>query len=111
MSFHFRSRRKRQRRLLAQGCVSGDLSGFLFPALDHRRIADDLDLPLIIGKAHSPAETLLVQAAQVRLISVVISGAQKRAAQPAPGDIREISFYRIAFNNIDLVKVALGEPE
>ena len=60
MSFRFRSRRKRQRRLFAQGCVSRDLSGFLFPALDHRGIADDLDLPLIIGKAQSPAETLLV---------------------------------------------------
>ncbi len=42
---------------------------------------------------------------------MVISRAQKRAAQPTPGDIREISFYRIAFYNIDLVKVALGEPE
>jgi hypothetical protein len=42
---------------------------------------------------------------------MVIGRAQKRAAQPAPGDIREISFDRIAFYNIDLVKVALGEPE
>jgi hypothetical protein len=42
---------------------------------------------------------------------VVISRAQQRAAQPTPGDIREISFYRIGFYNIDLVKVALGEPE
>src|SRR5678816_2973453 len=97
MSFRFRSRRKRQRRLFEQGCVSRDLSGFLFPALDHRGIADDLDLPLIIGEAQSPAETLLVQASQLRLVSMVVSRAQKRAAQPTPSDIREISFYWIGF--------------
>src|SRR6476660_6224369 len=111
MSFHFRSRRKRQRRLLAHGCVSSDLSGFLFPALDHGWIADYLNLALIIGKAESPAETLLVQAAQLRLVRMVISRAQQCAAQPTPGDIREISFYWIGFYNIDLVKVALTESE
>src|SRR5882724_3630980 len=42
---------------------------------------------------------------------MVISRAQKRAAQPTPGDIRETSLYRIAFHNIDLVKVAVREPE
>ena len=42
---------------------------------------------------------------------MVIRRAQKRAAQPTPGDIREISFYWVTFYNIDLVKVALGEPE
>src|SRR5437763_4962744 len=111
MSFRFRSRRKRQRRLFEQGCVSRDLSGFLFPALDHRGIADDLNLPLIIDKAQSPAETLLVQASQLRLVRMVISRAQKRATQSTPGDIREISLYRVAFYNIDLEKVALREPE
>src|SRR6266403_2999395 len=42
---------------------------------------------------------------------MVISRAQKRSAQPTPGDIRETSLYRIAFHNIDLVKVAVREPE
>src|SRR5882757_10279244 len=42
---------------------------------------------------------------------MVIGRSQKRATQPTPGDIREISFYRIAFYNIDLVKVVLREPE
>ena len=42
---------------------------------------------------------------------MVIGRAQKRSAQPTPGDIREISFYRIGFYNIDLIKVPLGEPE
>ena len=42
---------------------------------------------------------------------MVIGRAQKRAAQPTPGDIREISFYWIAFHNVDLVKVALAESE
>src|SRR6476661_5658718 len=42
---------------------------------------------------------------------MVIGRAQKRAAQPTPGDIRETSLYRVAFYNIDLVKVALREPE
>src|SRR6266403_3773871 len=42
---------------------------------------------------------------------MVISRAQKRAAQPTSGDIREISLYRTAFHNIDLVKVAVREPE
>src|SRR5438067_4770483 len=42
---------------------------------------------------------------------MVISRAQKRATQSTPGDIREISLYRVAFYNIDLEKVALREPE
>src|SRR6266446_5681730 len=42
---------------------------------------------------------------------MVIGRAQKRAAQPTPGDIGETSLYRIAFYNIDLVKVALRESE
>src|SRR5262245_4343307 len=111
MSFGFRNRRKRQRRLFSQRCVSRDLSGFLFPAFDHRGIADDLDLALILSKAHSPAETLLVQASQLRLVSMMIGRAQKRAAQSTSGNIREISFYRIAFCNINLVEVSLGEPK
>src|SRR5262249_40440634 len=111
MSFRFRGRRKRQRRLFVQGCVSRDLSGFLFPALDYGGIADDLDLPLIIGKTHSPAEALLVQTPQLWLVSVVICRDQKRSTQPTSGNIRETSFYRVAFYNIDLVKVALSEPE
>src|SRR5262249_33688848 len=72
---------------------------------------DDLDLPLIIGKTHSPAEALLVQTPQLWLVSVVIGRAQKRATQPTSGNIRETSFYRVAFYNIDLVTVALSEPE
>jgi hypothetical protein len=47
----------------------------------------------------------------LRLISVVIGRAQKCTAQPTPGDIRETSLYWIAFYNIDLVKIALGEPK
>src|SRR5512142_2167249 len=111
MSFRLGNRRKRQRRIFAQGCVSGDLSGFFFPTLDNRWIADDFDLSLIIGKTHSPAEPLLVQASKLRLIRVMIGRAQKRATQPTPGDIRETSFYRFVFHNIDLVKVMLREPE
>src|SRR4029453_12704232 len=42
---------------------------------------------------------------------MVIGRAKKRAAQPTPGDIGETSLYRIAFYNVDLVKVALREPE
>jgi hypothetical protein len=42
---------------------------------------------------------------------MVIGRAQERAAQPTPGDVREISFYRIAFDNVDLIKVALREPK
>ena len=41
----------------------------------------------------------------------MISRAQKCAAQPTPGDIRETSLYWIAYYNIDLVKVSLREPE
>src|SRR6516162_4659177 len=41
----------------------------------------------------------------------MIGRPQKHAAQSTPGDIREISLYRVTFHNIDLVKVALGEPE
>ena len=42
---------------------------------------------------------------------MVIGRAQKRAAQPTSCHIRETSLYRVAFYNIDLVKVALREPE
>jgi hypothetical protein len=68
-------------------------------------------LALIIDKAHTPTETLLIQASQLRLIRVVIGRAQKGATQATPGDIRKISLYWVAFYNIHLVKVALGEPE
>src|SRR5512133_2838457 len=80
MAFGFRSRRKSQRRLFTQRRVSGDLSGFLFPALDHRGVTDDFDLALILSKVHSPAETLLIQASQLRLVSMMIGRAEKRAA-------------------------------
>src|SRR5262245_62752317 len=82
MAFRFRSRRKRQSAFLAQCCVGRHLASFIFPALDELRVAYDLDLPLIIRKAHAAAETLLVQAPQLRLISVVIGRAQKHSAQP-----------------------------
>ena len=42
---------------------------------------------------------------------MVIRRAQKRSAQSTPGHIREISLYRIAFYNVDLVKIALSESE
>src|SRR5262245_16998790 len=111
MAFGFRSRRKRQSAILAQCCVGRHLASFIFLALDELGVVYDLDLPLIIRKAHAAAETLFVQAPQLRLISVVIGRAQKRSAQPAPRHIREISLYRIAFYDIDLVKIALSKSE
>ena len=111
MPFGFHNRRKRQRAFSAQRCVRRHLSGFVFPAFDQRGVAYDLDLSLVFGEAHLSAETLLVQAAQLRLVSVMIRRAQKRSAQPAPRHIGEISLYRIAFDNVNVVEVALSESE
>ena len=54
---------------------------------------------------------MLVKAAQLRLITVMVSRAKKRPAQSASRHIREVSLDRIGLRNIDLVEIALGESE
>src|SRR5206468_825125 len=111
MPFRFRGRRKRHRAFFAQSCVSRHLPRFVFPALDQGGVAYDFDLPLVIGKTYATAETLLVKAAQLRLIIVMVSRAEERSAQSASRDIREISLNWIRLHNVDLVKVAISESE
>ena len=94
-----------------QRCVGRHLSGFIFTSLHQTGVAQDLDLSLVFRKTHSPAETLLVQAAQLRLVRVIVGWTQKRPAQSAPRHVGEISLYGFAFHYVDLVKVALGESK
>src|SRR5207244_13656406 len=71
----------------------------------------DLNLALVIGEAHSPAEALLVQIPQPSLIIVVISRAEQCAAQSAARDVGKISFERLGLSDVDLVKIFLGKTD
>ena len=76
-----------------------------------RGVAYDLDLPLVIGKTHPAAETLLKQIAQPALVIVMIRRSQKRSAQSAARDIGEIPFDRLGLGDVDLIKVGLGKTK
>src|SRR5439155_22704529 len=83
MPFRFHRRRKRRGIFFAWSCIGRHLSGFFFPAFDLRGVAYNLDLPLVIGKTHPAAETLLVKASQLRLITVMVGWPKKSPAQSA----------------------------
>src|SRR5437764_6044018 len=82
---------ERDRRLDILRRISRDAARLFFPFLHDCRIAHHVDLFLVIGKAHPAAEARFVKVAQLRLIMVMISRTQQRAAEPAAGDVREIS--------------------
>src|SRR4030095_320116 len=111
MPFCFGSGRKHRRIFFADGCVCRHGPRFVFPALDQRWIIHDLDLPLIIGKAHSAAKTLLVKAAELRLIMVVVRWSKKRSAQSTSRYIREISLDGIRLRDVDLVEIFVGKSK
>jgi hypothetical protein len=80
MPLRFRDRRKCRRRFVAQRRERRHFTRIFFPFLDLRRIGYDLDLALVIGKIHSPTETLFVQITQAPLIIVMIGRAEERSA-------------------------------
>src|SRR5438067_2913882 len=107
----FRHRRKRLGRFVAQRRERGHFARVFFPFLDLRRISHDLDLALVIGKAHATAETLLVQISETTLIIVMIGRAEKRSAQSAARDVGEISLDRLGLGDLDFVKIVLSKTK
>src|SRR2546423_11251120 len=77
--------RKGNRRLRILHVVGGDTARLFFPLLDDGGIADDVDLALVIGETHPPAETRFVEIAKLRLVSVVGRRARRSAPLPAAG--------------------------
>src|SRR5258707_4838427 len=104
MPLRFRGRRKRDWRFFAQRRISRHFARVFFPFLDFGRIADDLNLALIIGETHAPAEALLVQIAESALIIMMTGRAEQRSAQSTASNIGEISFDRLRLDDVDLVK-------
>src|SRR5262249_46967944 len=87
------------------------LARIFLPFFDYCRIAHDLDLALIFGKAHPPAEALLVKIAQAPLIIVMVRWTEHRSAQAITRHVRKISFDRLGFGDVDPVKVALRKTK
>src|SRR6476620_7422214 len=111
MPFGVSRARKRNRRLRILHMISRYAPRLLFPLLDHGRIADDVDLALVIGEAHPPAEARLVKITKLRLIGVMVRRAEQRAAQPAARDIRKIAFQRLRLRDFDCVEIVAQTGE
>src|SRR5205823_5722418 len=85
--------------------------------LHHVRRRAGLPLPRLLDCAveyrmrQTAAQTLLVKAAQLRLITVMVSRAKKRPTQSASRHIREVSLDRIGLRNVHLVEIRMGESE
>src|SRR5438552_3709600 len=78
---------------------------------DHGRGGHDFDLPLVLGKRHPPAETLFVETAQPRLVTVVVRRPQHSSAEPAPGHAGKVSLQRLRLGHFYLVKILTGKTE
>ena len=100
-----------ERRLFLQRHVGGYAARLFLPALDRLGVGHDLDLPLVIGKAHPPAETLLIETAQLRLISVMIGRAEQDPAQPVSAPRGEIAFDRFGLSDLGAIKIVLFAQE
>src|SRR5207244_1786920 len=111
MPLRFRCRRKGDRRFVAQGRERRHFARVFLPFLNFGRIDNDLNLALVIGEAHPPAKTLLVQIAEPALIIMMIGRAEERPAQPAPRHVGEISFDRLRLDDVDLVKILLSKAK
>src|SRR5438067_4711621 len=105
MAFGVRGVRERNRRLRILDVVCRDVSRLFLPLLDHRRVANDIDLALVIWKAHPPAETALIEIAQLWLVGVVIRRAKQRPAEATPRDVRKITFEWFGLRDLDRVKI------
>src|SRR5205814_188651 len=72
MLLGFHSRVESESSFFANGRIGDDLARLFLPLFDQSGIGHDLDLSLIIGKTHPPAEALFVKTAKLRLIIVMI---------------------------------------
>ena len=111
MTFHLSRVGEGGRGLAGFAGIRRDIARLLFPFFHHRRVADDIDLLLIIEEAHPPAEAGLVKGAQLRLIIVMIGRAEQRAAEPAARHVGEIALERFALDDLDRVKVVARTGE
>src|SRR5260370_5330579 len=86
-------------------------SCLVLPSLNDLRIIGDLNSAPVIVEAHPPTEPLLVERPKGGLESVIVGGSENLAGQGAPSNGRIISFDRLFFDNLGLVKLVflLGE--
>src|SRR6266849_2849961 len=109
MLLGFHGRTESRSSFFANGRIRDDLARLFLPLFNQSGIGHDLDLSLIIGKTHPPAEALFVKAAKLRLIVVMIGRTKKRSARTTTGNILEISFDRLRQRGLDLVKIFVRE--
>src|SRR5437899_3778427 len=109
MLLGFHGRTESRSSLFANGRIRDDLARLFLPLFNQSGIGHDLDLSLIIGKTHPPAEALFVKAAKLRLIVVMIGWTKKRSARTTTGNIREIAFDRLRQRSIDVVEFFVAE--
>src|SRR5207302_8345338 len=76
---------------------------FFLPLLDQRGIAHNFDLPLKINEAHASAETLFVETAKLRLVTVMVGWSQQSPARPFARHAAEIPLDRIVQGHVDSV--------
>ena len=66
---------------------------------------------MVIAKAHSAAEALLIQISQSTLVVVMIGRSQQCAAESIARDVREISLERLRLGYVDPVEIRLGKTK
>src|SRR6476646_6997458 len=103
--------RERDWWIFVNGSEGGDTSRLFLPLFHCRRIAHNLDLPLVIDETHSPAKALLVKIAQLRLVTVMVGWTKQGAAKPAARDVGKVAFERLRLDDLDLVEIILGKGE
>src|SRR5713226_9600432 len=85
MLLGFHGRIESRSSFFANGRIRDDLARLFLPLFNQSGIGHDLDLSLIIGKTHPPAEALFVKAAKLRLIVVMIGRTKKRSEERRVG--------------------------
>src|SRR5947208_15463373 len=89
LSFGFSA--KCTHRFLPQGREGGDFTSSFFPFFYQERIIHNFDFSLKFGEIHPAAEALVVKAAKLRLITVMISRAEKGTAGSLAGNAGKMS--------------------
>src|SRR5882757_1260993 len=93
---YLRKRLECDGRLAPDHCEGRRRARLLFPLLNFRGIADDLDLAAELFERHAPRVTLIVQCPESCLVGAMIGWPQQRAVQPAARHVREIALGRLA---------------
>src|SRR5437868_7268378 len=91
LSFGFSA--KCTHRFLPQRREGGDFTSIFLPFFYQERIIHNFDLSLKFGEIHPAAEALLVKPAKLRLITVMISRAEKGTAGSLAGNTGKISLH------------------